>query len=118
MFLESHIKMQFATLYRNLATKICQNERAFLKQLLALATLEPMLLASGLNKGPGYVSIRRGQVIYLMKCKSTEVRLRSTLKCYQDIPIWLGNQSMFVTPRDKIIIPIGQEVICSQLSPI
>jgi hypothetical protein len=64
---------------------------------------------------PGYVSIERGEIIYIKKCASVLVKLRSTKECYNDIPVTFENQNLFIQAKTKNLVKHGKQISCSPI---
>ena len=40
-----------------------------------------------------------GEVIHIVKCIPVQVKIRKTDECYIELPVWLKNNSMFLTQK-------------------
>jgi hypothetical protein len=117
IYVERHIRVQIEQMYLDIIRQECENERKSLQLMITHAMKNPVDFAYDYYDGPGYTAIVKGEVIYLITCQPTPVILRETTKCYNSLPITVNNESMFLTPRTRIITPIGEEVECISTLP-
>lgn len=71
-------------MYKDILTKICENERDLLQTQLSFARIDPPAFAYARTKEPGYTAVLLGEVAYLVKCVPTEVQIRETTICYNE----------------------------------
>src|SRR5215467_2615064 len=118
VYVEKHIKTQIQTLYRNVINQKCNLERQVLKQAIAMAYSQPDLFAYHLLKGPGYIAVIAGEVAHVVKCVPVDATRRPTDECYLELPVTFANESMFLTPKTRILQKIGTPTDCNPLLPI
>jgi hypothetical protein len=118
IFTERHIKGQMNRLYHDILMKQCQLERKILANALSIAAIAPDLFAYQLMKGPGYMSVLAGEVVHILKCVPVEVRVRETQDCYLELPVYRGNQSLFLTPKTHILKEFGSKGVCDNIIPV
>lgn len=68
-------------------------------------------------KGPGYLAVTAGEVIHIIKCIAVTCKLRSTEECYQELPVVHQNQSLFLSPKSRILVRTGTVRDCNELIP-
>ena len=68
-------------------------------------------------KGPGYMSVIAGEVVHIVKCIPVEVQYRKTEEFYLELPIFIGNQSFFLSPRTHILTKSGIQTNCNSFLP-
>jgi hypothetical protein len=117
IYVERHITVQIVQMYLDIIHQECENERKSLQIMITQAMSNPVEFAYDYYHGPGYTAIVKGEVIYLVKCHPTPVTIRETQKCYNSLPVLVNNQSMFLTPRTRIMTPVGEEVECISAVP-
>ena len=66
----------------------------------------------------GIKIVRAGASAYAMVCTPETVKYRETTTCYQEIPIWYKNESMYADALTFIIKVNGSRCSCSQRYPI
>ncbi|KYN01911.1 hypothetical protein ALC62_07286 [Cyphomyrmex costatus] len=118
IYVEKHIKNQVQALYQNMIYQKCQLEQQVIRNALSLAHIRPDLFAHHLMKGSGYMALIAGEVAHLMKCIPIEVIRRSTQNCYLELPVTFNNQSVFLTPKTRVITKAGTIVDCNPLMPV
>lgn len=84
---------------------------------MSIAT-QPDQFAYDFMKKPGYMSVKAGEVIYIIKCLPVNLRLRRTEDCYEELPVFRGNDSYFLTPRTRILKRIEIQVTCNPILPV
>ncbi|KAL6431965.1 hypothetical protein ACFW04_007415 [Cataglyphis niger] len=89
VYVEKHIRTQINQLYRNILLQQCNLEQQMLQNALVIATqhLCPHIFAYHLMKGPGYMALRAGEVIHIVKCVPVEVRLARVEECHDQLPV-------------------------------
>lgn len=118
VYMERIINANLESMYNDLLYKQCNNERMILLNHLHDAQINPNGFAKFITKREGSMGILAGEVIHVMNCPAIPVQLRTTNKCYQEIPITYGNnRTGFVSPLNHLIIDIGTEITCSDSIP-
>lgn len=113
--MEHHFSKELNTMYSLVISNFCKLEADLINTQLILARLNPAEFANRLMKNDGYSAAISGEVIYLVKCISVYVSIRATEKCYHNIPISYNNQTMFVTPINRLIQETSEEIPCTPL---
>lgn len=107
-----HVKQEVDRLYRVLAHDRCKSHNRITKNMLTLAVISPIEFAYAYG-GQGYTATRRGEVTYVAKCPAVSVELDETsVGCYNELPVKYNNVSMFMSARNRILLPIGTPVKC------
>lgn len=88
-----------------------------LKNHLAIATKSPDELAYYLMNEPGYMAVITGEVVHIIKCVSTEVKVRHVKECYMELPVSRGNKSFFLAPKTHILTKTGLQISCNRMIP-
>lgn len=114
-FLEHHMGRQLTELYKSMMNEVCKLDKNLLDTHLKMARLNPQEFASSFTKRSGYTAVVAGEVIYLIECKPTYVILDPRSICYQEIPVIVNNQSLFLSPVTHIIQERGVEIECTPL---
>lgn len=117
VYVEKNVKTQMTTLYRDVMHQKCQLERQVLKNALALASLLPDEFAYTIMRAPGYMAVVAGEVIHIVKCTPVAVRVRHMSDCYQELPVYQQNNSMFLNPKSRILLKTGTIRECTSLLP-
>lgn len=118
VFLEKHISTSLRQLYSSLKIANCQLERQLLEHHLTLALHHQNDFAFLRGGGPGFTAVTMGEVSYLLQCRPTPVELRQTSICYNEIPVFYNNNSMFLAPRTRILTKKGTEIDCTPQLPV
>lgn len=113
MYVERLIKNQITLLYRNIMKNRCKLEKKILQNTLSIAATRPDQLAYRYMKNPGYMAVVAGEVLYIAQCLPVIVKIRPVEKCYNELPITWGNQSLFLTPLTHVITNYATEVPCN-----
>lgn len=113
VYVEKHIRQQMISLYHNVMQQKCELERQVITNTLSFATLQPDEFAYRLMKGPGYMASTAGEAINVIKCIPVEVTVRRTKDCYIELPVKLRNESLFLTPKSRILTKFGNQRECS-----
>ncbi|XP_015596324.1 uncharacterized protein LOC107268248 [Cephus cinctus] len=80
-----------------------------------LGITSPDEFANTIMKKPGYMTVSGGEIIFLIKYIPVEVKIRRTERCYQQLPVYKGNDSYFITPRTHMLIRTGTEIDCNDI---
>jgi len=113
VYMMRHIKMQVDQLYEQIQLDRCRVEQLALRNELAIAFMSPELFAYNYFKEPGYMAVRRGEVVHVAKCARVSVNFRDDPICYDELPITYNNKSMFLTPVSRIIVKRGTVITCN-----
>ena len=117
VYVERHIKLQMKELYYNIMKSKCELERKTIQNSLTLSTLYPDGIGYLLMDQPGYFGKIAGEVIYLIKCIPIEVKILHTEKCFQELPVQKGNETLFLTAKTHILTNKGNEINCNKIMP-
>ena len=109
----------FESLEKALAQKRCQHESETIKNRAALASLDPDLFAFTMNGNqPGTSGKLSGEILHLFKCvPKSVVRRNNTQTCFEEMPVTYEGKNFFVTPKNRILTPIGSPVPCNDPYP-
>jgi len=117
IYVEKHVRTQINQLYRNILLQQCNESRLMQNALAITATTSPDIFAFHFMKGPKYMALLAGEVIYIVKCVPVEVKLTRTQECYDQLPVTQNNQTYFLTPQTHILLRQGTQVTCNPLAP-
>jgi len=99
VYVEKHIQTQISQLYRNILLQQYNLEQQMLQNFLAITTQSPDIFAYHFMKGPGYMALLSGEVIYIIKCMFIKVKIAQTILCYNQLLVLRNNQTYFFTPQ-------------------
>ncbi|XP_039303011.1 uncharacterized protein LOC120357192 [Solenopsis invicta] len=68
-------------------------------------------------KGPGYMAVTAGETIFVIKCIPIDAIVRRPKECYTELPVTVHNTSMFLTPKSRILIKVGNQRECNHEMP-
>lgn len=117
VYVERHIRTQLNQLYRNILLQQCDLESRMLQNALAIAARSPDVFAYHFMKGPGYMALLAGEVIHIVKCVPTEVKLAQKTECYEQLPVLRGNHTYFLTPQTHVLLRQGTQITCNSFAP-
>lgn len=118
VYLEKHVRNQMTALYHDVLTQQCKLEKQVLENALSLAKILPEDFSYQLMKSPGYMAVVSGEVIHVVKCVPTTIKRRETKECYQQLPVFRGNSSMFMAPKTRILLKTGTQIDCNPYVPV
>lgn len=107
-----HVRDNVVSLYQAFKQDRCKTHNRITENLMTLATTSPKEFAYAYG-GQGYTAVTRGEIVYLAKC--TPVAVIPDLNqvgCFNEMPVLLNNKTLFMTPRSRILIPVGTPVDC------
>lgn len=105
-------------LYKLFLNRYCDLTRDHMYSLISLARSNSEEFAWVYMKQPGYTAVTRGEVIYLIQCKATKVKVISTDNCYQELVVKDNqNNTKYVKPSTRILVNLGTEIECSTIVP-
>lgn len=117
IYVEKHQNTQLTQLYRDIMKQKCVLEKQILENALSLSSISPDEMAYRLMRKPGYTALTAGEVIYIIKCVPTSVKVRQTKECYTELPVLHGNRSYFLSPRSRILTKGGTIRECNEMLP-
>uniref|UniRef100_A0AB38ZNQ9 Glycoprotein 2 n=1 Tax=Madalivirus amazonaense TaxID=2956148 RepID=A0AB38ZNQ9_9MONO len=107
-----HVRESVINLFNTFKQDRCKTHNRITENLMTLATTSPKEFAYAYG-GPGYTATTRGEVVYLAQCNPVLVSPDlSRVDCYSEMPVKIGNRSMFMAPRSRILIPVGTKLEC------
>lgn len=119
VYLEQNIINRTTDLYTLFTKRYCELNKKNLLQLLSTARTDPEEFAWLYMEGePGYTALTRGEVIHIVKCTPKMVKLRMTETCFNELPVSYLNQTFFLKPANRILVPVGTPVPCTYLAPV
>lgn len=116
-----HTKEQVERLYDIFHQERCALQNRITQNLQTLALLSPREFAYQYFGKPGYTAVTRGEVIYAAQCKPVPVvpLPLDPRACYNEMVVSYENQTWFMSPRTRILIPEGTIIPCSaEFSPM
>ena len=99
-------------IYFELLLTKCVNKRPELQAALQVAHLDPDQFAYTLTGGPGYSAHIRGEAAEIFPCVPVPVQTRVTDSCFLELPILVGGEPKYLTPKTRIISATGTEIAC------
>ena len=118
LFLAKKNEDNFQNLHEILAKKRCQLQAETIKNRAALAISDPDQFALAMNDlKPGMSGKLSGEVVHLFKCEKKSVTRRNTSECFDEIPVTYEGKDYFVSPRNRILTPVGSPRSCSDPYP-
>lgn len=117
LYVEQSYKREINKLYTDTIYRRCLVHREVLRNRLLLAPTTPSAISQILQDERGYVGRVLGEVLYIMKCVPTVVRIRRTERCFHELPISVNNQSKFMAPVTRIIQSHAEEIECNGVTP-
>ena len=102
-------------LYLALQSKTCENKRAIIQNKLQLLRLLPPGKPGLVAHEPPIIALILGEVVYLLKCKLEEVQLRTTERCYAEIPVTHKGKKACLDPLTRVIQPDCRPLPCSRI---
>lgn len=118
VYVEKHIRTQMTALYNDVIMQKCNLEKQVIKNALALGSLLPDEFAYTLMKRPGYMAVVAGEVAHIIKCIPVEVSIRRPTECYAELPVVHRNQTLFLSPKSRILSKFGTQRECSTILPV
>ena len=104
--------------FAKLQKLICENEWKILFTKLHLISGSDSRTTMLDLYGPGYSLTRAGAAVYVTSCVRVQATIRSTPNCTQEIPIWVGNQTLFADPLTLVIQCYAAPLPCDVITPI
>lgn len=88
-----------------------------LKNALSLAFIVLDEMAYTTMKKPEYMAIPAAEVIHMIKCIPTEVKIKQVEEYYKELPITHQNKSCFLATKTQIISRQDTLKDCNELLP-
>ena len=73
VYVENYLRKKLTTLYTDIIKHKCELERRLFMISLIIANSQPDEFAFMITKGPGYMALTAGEVLYLVKCAGVSV---------------------------------------------
>ena len=105
------------TIYEEIKFASCQMEHSILTNKLARIRHQKTTYGHVLTEDPGFVGITAGDATYILECSPVMVAVRSTDKCYQNLPITYNGKETFMETEGRTIVDMPSEIPCSPLTP-
>ncbi|CAB0035514.1 unnamed protein product [Trichogramma brassicae] len=118
VYVEKHLKGQIKQMYQNIMKSKCDLERRVIENALSIAAMAPAEAGHKIMKEEGYLAISAGESLHLLRCRKVDLTLRKVNGCYDQLPVKMGNESLFLAPRSRILTTTGKEVICEGRLPV
>ncbi|CAB0031913.1 unnamed protein product [Trichogramma brassicae] len=68
-------------------------------------------------KDEGYTGVVAAEVLHIVKCTRVEVHIRKTNECYEQLPVSYNNETLFLSPRTRILVGNGKQITCEGRMP-
>jgi hypothetical protein len=117
VYIENYLKTNLVELYSDLLMKQCELERKMLIHKLSLASFSLSEFAYQMGEGPGYISIKAGEIIYLLKCKPVNVEILPQKACFDELSVNYNNKSYYMAPKTHTLQTHGTQTDCNHLLP-
>lgn len=105
-------------IYNDVIFQMCTLERKVMENTINILRISPNNVTPLFSSlGRGQIITIRGEAAYITNCPVQAVTLRSSSICYNGLPVVYNNQSMFLTPISRIIVPNVTEVPCTAIDP-
>jgi len=111
-FTANYIKSNVKAIYSELLLNKCVNKRPELQAAMQTAHMDANQFAYTLTGGPGYSAHIRGEAAEIFQCTPVPVQQRHTENCFLELPILVGNEPMYLTPKTRTISVTGTEIAC------
>lgn len=115
-----HVEMQMTVMdrLRYVQGRVCEVERktAFNKLQNLSGDRNPHALLDTFGKGHRVVTA--GAVAYVTRCIPVEVVRTDWANCTEEIPVRLGNATVFADAFSKVLQTYPTEVVCDEVTPI
>lgn len=115
--IENVLKTTLTALHADLLKKQCELERKILLQKRSLASYSLSEFAYQMGEGPGYIAIKAGEIIYLLKCKPVNVEKFTQKACFDELSIEYNNKTCFMAAKTHTIQSYGTQTDCNHLFP-
>ena len=114
-----HLKRSLATneRFRTLLTEVCNNERKILHTKLQMIQMDSRVALLD-SYGPGHAITRAGAAAYITVCKPKIAKLRTAKNCTQEIPVLVGNETLYADALTLIIQRYATVLPCDSITPI
>ena len=96
---------------------MCELERKEIQNPLSLTCNFPDGFAYNVMQKPGYTARLAGEVVYIVKYNTINVKIQHTQECYEELPVISGNTTWFLTPKTHIMITTGTQIDCDKIIP-
>lgn len=117
VYVEKHVKKQLKRLYHDMLIQRCELEREVIRNALSIATIAPDEFAYRYMKKPGYMALVAGEVIHIIKCVPVPIKRKITSECYSQLPVYKGNETLYLTPKTHVLLKMGTQVDCNPILP-
>ena len=118
LVVQRNLDNKIENVYYDLLEKRCEILKQEMSQQLILAQLSPDLFAYNIIGSPGYLGVRSGESIHVIKCVPVEVEIINDLNiCYEQLPVRWKDEIWFLTPVTRIITKRGTQISCTGILP-
>lgn len=84
VYIEQNIMNKTTDLYKIFTQRYCEMTRDYHHSLISIARTNAEEFAWVYMHKPGYTAVVRGEILYLIQCKSVRVKVVPSEKCYQE----------------------------------
>uniref|UniRef100_A0ABD2X044 Uncharacterized protein n=1 Tax=Trichogramma kaykai TaxID=54128 RepID=A0ABD2X044_9HYME len=111
------LKGQLKEMYYSIVKSKCELERQVIENTLPIASQNPAEVAHKIMKDLGYTGVVAGEVLHIIKCLRVETQIRPTDECYEQVPVIYNNETLFLSPRTRILVGNGKQITCEGRLP-
>lgn len=111
--LEAHTRSELTKMYAMLMKETCETKRQTMKNLLTIATIDPVEFAFAYMERPGYTALLMGEAINIVQCKPVYVTHAKVENCYLELPVNYSGKVYYMSPKSHILQKTGTPLTCS-----
>lgn len=104
--------LDIKNVYITIRTEKYSRKKLEIHTAIAMAYLDPTQLAYALTNAPRYSARIRGEAAQLYRCTPVPARIRSTEDCFQELPVTVNGNPMYLKPRTRMITSKGTKITC------
>lgn len=113
--IELNIGDQMNLMYKKIMVDKCHSDSKIIENMISIARVNPQDFGFMYFKEFGISAAVRSEVIVLSKCAPVEVEHNTIPLCFNELPVTYNNQLMFMVPKSKILISVGERIECSSI---
>lgn len=100
-YMYKDLERQLTNMYDIIQYQRCLSDSKIISTTLSLAKVDPNSLGLSIYGKPGYFTRLAGEVAYILQCKPHLVTIRTSRKCYNEIPVYYLDEGrkIFITKK-------------------